>query len=360
VQHFEFSRASFKLSSPARKSQELVPVRDLNQPVGGGWSSTHQLAGLPIVVHLSTTADNARAFRTRAGPVAQKFHATQLPQHNVLVEAVRSGSTVECWGRVQEDLGLYVPVLGKSPLVEGAFARKLSCRLIRRGKGSARRIPTIGARAPADDVPALPDTSFDNPKFKEQLLSLHNRLPGDVDGFYRDGIRPAPNKVPRCVMGIYRRGLNCVLELLLKEADEEAVPSLWRLFLMYDGLIRTLPEGRPAHLSYQRESRPVSGGRLGPSFQRVPPVPRPVCASSTNRCPLSPQPSRRQGSTSSTERAQQPKPWKRSVGAASALRANPFPASLAAGDVTASFGKLNPQAGGDVPRPSEVHFVCGP
>ena len=38
-------------------------------------------------------------------------------------------------------------------------------------------------------------------------------------------------------MGIYRRGLNCVLELLLKEADEEVVASLWRLFLMYDGLI---------------------------------------------------------------------------------------------------------------------------
>ena len=54
---------------------------------------------------------------------------------------------------------------------------------------------------------------------------------------YRDCIRLAPNKVPRCVMGIYCRGFNCVLELLLKEADEEVGASLWRFFLMYDGLI---------------------------------------------------------------------------------------------------------------------------
>ena len=130
------------------------------------------------------------------------------------MRAVRAGSTIGCWGRVQDDLGLSVLVLGRNFLVEGAFARELSCRLNRRGRGSARRIPTTGARAPADEVPAFPGTSFDNPKFKEQLLSLHNRLPGDVEGFYKDGIRLAPNKVPRCVMGIYRRGLNCVLELL--------------------------------------------------------------------------------------------------------------------------------------------------
>ena len=38
-------------------------------------------------------------------------------------------------------------------------------------------------------------------------------------------------------MGVCRCGLSCVLELLLKEADEEVVVSLWRLFLMYDELI---------------------------------------------------------------------------------------------------------------------------
>ena len=143
VQHFEFSRAPFKLSSPARKFQELVPVRDLNQPAGGGWSLTHQLVGLPIAVHLPTTADNARALRTRAGPVAQKGRATQLPQHTAVVGAVRSDSTVGCWSRVQDDLGLSVLVLGKSSLVEGTFARELPCRLRRRGKGSARRIPPL-------------------------------------------------------------------------------------------------------------------------------------------------------------------------------------------------------------------------
>ena len=46
--------------------------------------------------------------------------------------------------------------------------------------------------------------------------------------------------------------------------------------------------------------------------------------------------------------------------AASALRANLFPVPLAVGDVTASFRKLNPQAGGDVPRPTEARLVCGP
>ena len=118
IQHLEFSRASFKLSSPARKFQELVPVR-----------------------------------------------------------AVRAGSTIECWGRVQDDLGLSVLVLGRNSLVEGAFARELSCRLNRRRRGSARRIPTIGARAPADEVPAFPDTSFDNPKFNDQSAPLPAQPP---------------------------------------------------------------------------------------------------------------------------------------------------------------------------------------
>ena len=131
-------------------------------------------------------------------------------------------------------MGLSVLVLGRNSLVEGAFARELPCRLNKRGRGSARRIPITGPRAPADEVPAFPDTSFYNLKFKEQLLSLHSRLPGDVKGFYKDGIRLAPSKAPRCVMGIYRRGLNCVLELLLKEADEDAIMRrtlslpLWR------------------------------------------------------------------------------------------------------------------------------------
>ena len=89
-------------------------------------------------------------------------------------------------------LGPLRPLLGESSLVEGTFARELSCRLNRRGRGSARRIPTIGARAPADEVPALPNTSFDNPKFKEQLLSLHNRL---YDGLILGPFRKGPQLV---------------------------------------------------------------------------------------------------------------------------------------------------------------------
>jgi len=44
----------------------------------------------------STTAGTERALRTQAGPVAQKGRVTQLPQHTVVVKAVRSGSTVGC------------------------------------------------------------------------------------------------------------------------------------------------------------------------------------------------------------------------------------------------------------------------
>ena len=99
-----------------------------------------------------------------------------------------------------------------------------------------------------------------------------------------------------------------------EQTSEEVVPPCGGFFLIRWANPRTLPEGHPARLSHQRKSRSVSGGRLGPSFQRAPPVPRPVCASSAIRCPLSPQPPRRQGSTSSTARAQQPKPRKRSVG----------------------------------------------
>jgi len=158
-------------------------------------------------------------------------------------------------------------------------------------------------------------------------------------------------------MGIYRRGLNCVLELLLKEADEEVVASLWRLFLMYDGLILG-PFRKGAQLVSVIKERvglflagdwdPLFNGHLqfrDPSAHRQP----------------SDVPFLRNPLDAKAQRAQLHVLNNQSLGsAASALRANPFPAPLAAGDVTASFRKLNPQAGGDVPRPSEAHSVCGP
>jgi len=197
-------------------------------------------------------------------------------------------------------------------------------------------------------VRAFPDTSFDNPEFKEQLLSLHNRLPGYVEGFYKNGL------LYYCLSSL---SLNCVLELLLKEADEEVVASLWRLFLMYDGPILG-PFRKGAQLASVIKERAglFLAGDWDPLFSehlqfRDPSAHRPPSDAPFLSNLLGAKAKRTQLHVLNNQ----------SLGsAASALRANPYPAPLAAGDVTASFWKLNPQVGGDIPRPSEAHSLCGP
>ena len=121
--------------------------------------------------------------------------------------------------------------IGANAVTEGAFAHELPGRASKRGRGFANRLPTTEGRAPplASDS-SFPDTSFDSPGFEAALRSLPAPLLGGASDFYRDGFRLAPNKIPRCVMGLYRRGLNYVVESLLQEADAQAVDALWRVF----------------------------------------------------------------------------------------------------------------------------------
>jgi len=158
-------------------------------------------------------------------------------------------------------------------------------------------------------------------------------------------------------MGIYRRGLNCALELLLKEADEEVGASLWQLFLMYDGLILG-PFRKGAQLVSVIKGRTglFLADDWGPLFNKH----LQFRDLSAHRQPTD-VPFLCNSLDAKAQRAQLHVLNNNSLGsAASALRANPFPAPVAAGNVTASFRKLNPQAGGDVPRPTEAHVVCGP
>ena len=100
ARHLEFSRATLKLNAPARKVPKLVPVKGLQLPRGDGWSTTHKLVGLSVLVHLSTTSARALAARTGLGPAAKKARGAQCPAHTVMIEAVLTGCSLECWGRV--------------------------------------------------------------------------------------------------------------------------------------------------------------------------------------------------------------------------------------------------------------------
>jgi len=71
-------------------------------------------------------------------------------------------------------------------------------------------------------------------------------------------------------MGLYRRGLNYVVESLLQETDAQAVDALWRVFLLYDGLIlgpfrkgaqfASLHAPLPSHYFHFPPNRPAGVG----------------------------------------------------------------------------------------------------
>jgi len=132
-----------------------------------------------------------------------------------MIEAVRTGSSVECWGRVQDDLELSVPFIETGPVIEGAFAQELQSRSGRRGRGARGLPPGLSPLMEPAAAGGVPETFFNNARFREQLLTLGDRLAGDAATFYKDGIRLAPGKTPRCVMGLYRRGLSYITENLL-------------------------------------------------------------------------------------------------------------------------------------------------
>ena len=100
ARHLEFSRATLKLNAPARKAPMLVPVQGLQLPHGDGWSTTHRLVGLGVLVHLSTTSARALAARTGLGSAGRKADGAQCPARTVMIETARTGSSAGCWGRV--------------------------------------------------------------------------------------------------------------------------------------------------------------------------------------------------------------------------------------------------------------------
>ena len=356
AKHLEYHRLSLKLSAPARKIASLTPVRGLVQPVGGGWSTTHPLVNLQVVVYLTTTTETARLQRAALVSSGRKGRGATRPTHTVLIEAVRDHGSLECWGRIQDDLESSVLFLGASAITEGAFGIDLPSRFNLRGRGHAKRSPALGLHTPPAGPEGLPDTSFNNSRFSEQLRSLPPEFSSDASSFFKDGIRVAPNKVPRSVMALYRRGLNFVLENLLKEKDPELVEALWRLFLVYDGLILAPFQKGAQFVSVIKERVALFlAGDWDKLFQKQlqfrDPSKRPQEASPLHHDPRD----------AKAHRAQLNLQLNQSLtGAAAALRANANPVPPKVGDVTEAFQKLNPQAGGggSSPRRSEdVHWT---
>ena len=228
LKQLEMNKLKLRLNHPARKLPTVAPLRGLRQPVGDDWSTTHPLVGNQILTHLTTTTEDARRRRASLSAAGSRGKRVTTPIHTVLIEAARgSGPFLECWGRTQDDLDLSVLFIGADVVTEGAFAHELPARASKRGRGFANRLPTTEGRAPplaSDSV--FPDTSFDNPGFRAALRSLPAPLLGGASDFYQDGFRLAPNKIPRCVMGLYRRGLNYVVESLLQETDAKVVDAL--------------------------------------------------------------------------------------------------------------------------------------
>ena len=356
AKHLEYHRLSLKLSAPARKIPSLTPVRGLVQPVGGGWSTTHPLVNLQVVVYLTTTTETARLQRAAMVSSGRKGRGATRPTHTVLIEAVRDHGSLECWGRIQDDLESSVLFLGASAITEGAFGIDLPSRFNLRGRGHAKRSPALGLRTPPAGPEGLPDTSFNNSRFSEQLRSLPPEFSSDASSFFKDGIRVAPNKVPRSVMALYRRGLNFVLENLLKEKDPELVEALWRLFLVYDGLILAPFQKGAQFVSVIKERVALFlAGDWDKLFQKQlqfrDPSKRPQEASPLHHDPRD----------AKAHRAQLNLQLNQSLtGAAAALRANANPVPPKVGDVTEAFQKLNPQAGEEVPRPVEARTSIGP
>ena len=356
ARYFEYHRLTLKLSAPSRKIPSLVPVKGLLQPEGGGWSTNHPLVNLQVLVHLSTTTETARLQRAAQASAGRKGRGSTRPTHTVLIEAVRDHGPLECWGRIQDDLESSVLFLGTSAVTEGAFGIDLPSRFSSRGKGLANRLPALGPRTAAADNEVLPDTSFNNSRFREGLRSLPTSFSSDASSFFKDGIRLAPNKVPRGVMGLYRRGLSFVLEHLLAEKEPEVLDSLWRFFFLYDGLILgPFRKGSQFTSVIKERVGLFLAGKWDELFQSQlqfrDPSKRPQESSPLHHDPRD----------AKAHRAQLNLQLNQSLtGAAAALRANANPTPPLAGAVTSAFQGLNPQAGDKIDRPAEARTFIGP
>ena len=358
LKQLEMHKLKLSLNHPARKLPTVAPVRGLRQPVGDDWSTAHPLVGSQILTHLTTTTEDARQRRASLSVVGSKGKSVTTPTHTVFIEAARgSGPSVECWGRTQDDLDLSVLFIGADVITEGAFAHELPGRASKRGRGFANRLPTTEGRAPPLASASLfPDTSFDNPGFRAALRSLPTPFLGNSADFYRDGFRLAPNKIPRCVMGLYRRGLHYVVESLLQETDAQIVDALWRVFLLYDGLILG-PFRKGAQFASVIKERVglFLAGNWGVLFSDHLQF-RDSARRAEDAVPFHSDPR-----DAKARRAEYNVITHQSLSSgASALRANPNPPPPVAGAVTGAFQKLNPQAGDPINRPREARTFIGP
>jgi len=151
-------------------------------------------------------------------------------------------------------------------------------------------------------------------------------------------------------MGLYRRGLSYVIENLLKTSEAAMEEALWRLFLVYDGLILGPVRGGTQFVTAIKERVALFlAGDWDPLFNEHLQFRDP-----SSRPPPTTQPTLDDPTDIKAARAQRHVLANQSLGsAASALRSNPFPTPLIPGDVTSAFEKLNPQTGDPTPRPQE-------
>ena len=147
-----------------------------------------------------------------------------------------------------------------------------------------------------------------------------------------------------------------MLESLLAEREPEVLDSLWRLFLLYDGLILgPFRKGSQFTSVIKERVAMFLAGEWDELFQSQlqfrDPSKRPQESSPLHHDPRD----------AKAHRAQLNLQLNQSLtGAAAALRANANPTPPLAGAVTSAFQGLNPQAGDKIGRPAEARTFIGP
>ena len=230
--------------------------------------------------------------------------------------------------------------MNQASLVEASYSNEVERRL---SKNFRRNRYNVKESAADQNKDVSPNTSFAKAKFLTSLEQLDNLLPSDAMDFFKTGFRVASPKIPKAAKLIYRRGLWMVARTIKQDPSNSAA---WKLLLLYDGLVLA-PYEKPETFtsSIIRRATDFMAGDWTSLLSDALKFRNPVAPS--NCSPISGDPL-----DSQAQRAQFQLLKNHSIsGASKCLRAPINPPPIAPGKLTATFRKLNPQIGDQVPDP---------
>ena len=327
--HFKQAQTQCNISQPTKMTPIIQPLKDFD-PVkaNSNWTSTHPFVGVVASAHppLPPLPPDHRGRRQ-----------PKPPMYTVTIEAafpeILPGAPTQFWGRLHHDQTLSVIFSNPQMLADASHSDDVE----RRARKRTRNRPVHPLISP-DNPSILPDVSFDNQHFRDAVKSFHESLPSDPESFFSTGFRIAPQKVPRDVTPLYRRGLRHITKLIAATPSDA---SLWQALLLYDGFILA-PFEKPESFSQairRRVALFLSGdwSSLQHQFRDIARPPKPN--------PISDDPTLHRASNAQTQFSRH-----HSIGAAAnALRAPAPPPSSAPQAHTGAFKALNPQVGSPAP-----------